>query len=95
MKKVNIQAIRIREWILVQVGKETWLGLKSTNFKPQTSDPRKQLSVEETNNDENNVSTEISNQFLIHNTAQGHLKEANHVKLCDNQEIRTTPYVEV
>ena len=33
--KVNIQAIRIREWILVQVGNETRLGLKSTNFKPQ------------------------------------------------------------
>ena len=35
------------------------------------------------------------NQSLIHNIAQDHLQEANQVKLCDNQMIRTTPYVEL
>ena len=32
---------------------------------------------------------------LIHSTAKGHQQEANQIKLCDNQEIRTTPYVEL
>ena len=54
------------------------------------------MLIRETNNDENNkVTTEISNQSLIHNIAQDHLQEANQVKLCDNQLIRTTPYVEL
>ena len=54
------------------------------------------MLIRETNNDENNkVTTEISNQSLIHNIAQDHLQEANQVKLCDNQMIRTTPYVEL
>ena len=54
------------------------------------------MLIRETNNDENNkVTTEISNQSLIHNIAQDHLQEANQIKLCDNQLIRTTPYVEL
>ena len=54
------------------------------------------MLIRETNNDENRkVTTEISNQSLIPNTAQDHLQEANQVKLCDNQVIRTTPYVEL